>query len=503
MKKKILYITALVFVCASACKKDYLETNPTDQISGEQVFGTTDNLKAGLNGIYRYMFERTTATSSNVQAKPGVTGILLGTDFSAEDIGISASNWYTATGEGNWNGFKIDNGATTLYYYRSFYRMITNANMILDHTDAATGTDADKAKIKAEALTLRAYAYSYLVQFYGKRYDASAKPNNQLGVPLVLKSTDEKMPRATVEEVYASINADLDEAIKLFATGSTDMSKRHVNIWVAKGLKARVALTMQDYPTAIAYAKQVIDGGVYRLMDREKYMSGFNDAPNLSEFMWACIPTVDQNDAFGSYFGQIAYNANTSFMRANPKRINSALYNTISATDIRKSLWEPNPTASNFPLPTASFARRPYMSRKFSIKGGISSLGDFPFMRSSEMYLILAEAYASSGQDGLAQDVLLSYISVRDSAPVRSTNSGTALIEEILNNRRVELWAEGFRWFDLKRLNRPMDRTVVPNYVPGTVGNFVKVEAGDASWQYKIPLTEIQANPSLSGQQNP
>jgi len=147
-------------------------------------------------------------------------------------------------------------------------------------------------------------------------------------------------------------------------------------------------------------------------MNEASYLSGFNDATKLTEFMWAAMPSYDQGDTFGSFFGQIAYNANTSFMRANPKRINSALYDKISATDVRKKLWEPAPTATNFPLPATTFARQPYMSRKFSVKEvGGPSQGDVPYVRSAEMYLVLAEAYAKSGQTILAQDALFELVS--------------------------------------------------------------------------------------------
>ncbi|HEY1024104.1 MAG TPA: RagB/SusD family nutrient uptake outer membrane protein [Sphingobacteriaceae bacterium] len=501
MKKVLIYSGALALLVATGCKKEYLNTAPTNQVDNTSVFTTTQNADAALNGVYRYMFERTTATSSNVQNKPGVTGILLGLDFMGEDINISAANWYTATGEGAWINIG-DNHALTQYYYRTFYRMIGNLNYIIENIDGASGSAADKARIKAEALTVRAYAYSYLVQIYGKRYDANAKPNNQLGVPLMLSTTDNQKPRATVEEVYAAINADLDAAIALDATGRA--SKSHANVWVAKGLKARVALTMQDYPNAIKFAKEVIDGNQFPLMDEAAYLSGFNNAPNLSEFMWATMPTTDQGDTFGSFFAQIAYNANTSFMRANPKRINSALYDQISSTDVRKKLWEPTPTAANFPLPSASFARQPLMSRKFSVKAiGDPSLGDVPLMRSAEMHLILAEAYARSSQSGLAQDALFALVSKRDPAAVKSANTGDALINEIMVNRRVELWGEGFRWLDLKRLNQPLDRTAVPNYSAATVNNVMVVPAGHDRWQMFIPRSEMEANPSLAGQQNP
>lgn len=497
MKNKLyVIIMGIALLSLSSCEKEYLETAPTDQVDNSAVFTTTQNANTALNGIYRYMFER----YSN-QNQPGVGGILLDMDFMGEDLHISANNWFSS--EASWNNHRADNGALPSYSYRLFYRIIGNANYIIDNIDAASGSDAEKKRIKAEALTLRAYAHYFLVQLFGKRYDAATKPNAQLGVPIMGSSKDTNKPRATVEEVYAQIVKDLDAAIALNVTSVAN--KSHINVWVTKGIRARVALTMQDYPNAIKFAKEIIDGNSFPLMSEANYLSGFNNAPGLSEVMWASMPTLDQGDTFGSFFAQIAYNANTSFMRANPKRINSALFNKISATDVRKKMWEVAPTAANFPLPLTTFARQPYMSRKFSVKvvGG-PSLGDVPLMRSAEMYLILAEAYAkTSGGENNAKATLQALSIKRDPNAVLSANSGQDLINEILDHRRVELWGEGFRFLDLKRLNLPLDRTVVPNFVSASVAATMTIPAGDPKWQFLIPRAEMEANPSLAGQQNP
>ncbi len=495
MKSRKFYICAASLILSmTACKKDYLETSPTDKVSQEEIFSTINNANTALSGIYRLMFERTTLIDWNVQNKPGVGGVMLAMDFMGDDLNMSSANWFTSTGEGNWDGHRIDVHRYNEYVYRTFYKIIGDSNYILDNVDNIEATDDQKNAVKSQALTLRAYAYSYLVQFYGKRHTGSGV-NDQLGVPLVLNSLDGALPRSTVSEVYAQIVDDLTEAINIGTTSRTN--KSIANQDVALGLRARVALTMHDYPAAIEYANRLITSGAFPLMDQAQYQQGFNDAPAMSEWIWASMPSSDQADAFGSYFAQIAYNANTSFMRGNPKRINSVLYDWIPATDVRKLMWEAEPDAENFPLPTTAFARQPYMSRKFSIKAPGNSWGDVPLMRLSEMQLILAEAYASSNQDGLAQDALFELTRVRDSEAVKSTNTGSALLQEIWNHRRVELWGEGFRFLDLKRLNQPLDRTVVPNFLPGTVNNVMSVPAGDDRWQFVFPRPELDANPLI------
>ena len=487
-------VLAALPVLVGSCGKDYLNTSPTDRVASDNIFTSLASATTTVNGIYSYMFSTTTLPLSRVQNKPGVGGIMLSMDFMGEDLGISSGNWYTSTGEGNWVGHRNENDDVPLYYYRTFYKIIGDANFILDNVGNVSATEEQRNVLRSQALTLRAYAYTYLVQLFGKRYNDSGQ-NSQPGVPLVLKSTDGALPRATVEEVYATIVKDLDKAIGLNIT--TRKNKSQANVDVAIGLRARVALLMQDHDKAIEYATQLINNPDYKLMTRDEYLKGFNDAAALSEFIWASMPTADQDAVFASYFSQIGYNANTTFMRNNPKRINASLYDRISATDVRKRIWEPNPTSVNFPLPLASFVRQPYMSRKFAIKADGGTLGDVPLMRLSEMYLIAAEAYVERDQDQLARNILYEFMKARDPEAPKSTKSGQALTEEIWIQRRIELWGEGFRFLDLKRLNQPLNRTVVPNFVSASVSGLMEVPAGDKRWECLFPRAELDANPNI------
>lgn len=495
MNKLVRFIVlATLPALVGSCGKDYLNTAPTDRVASDNIFASLESATTAVNGIYRYMFSRTTLPVNRDQNKPGVGGIMLAMDFMGEDLGISSGSWYTTTGEGNWVGHRNESDDVPLYYYRTFYKIIGDANFILDNTNNLNATEEQRNNLISQAYILRAYAYTYLVQLFGKRYSGSAQ-NSQPGVPLVLKSTDGALPRSTVEEVYAAIVKDLDAAIALNI--ESRKNKSQANVDVAIGLRARVALLMQDHDKAIECAKKLISNSAYKLMSREEYLKGFNDASALSEFIWASMPTADQDYVFASYFSQIGYNANTTFMRNNPKRINAALYDRISATDVRKSIWEPNPTAANFPLPLASFVRQPYMSRKFAVKAEGGTLGDVPLLRLSEMYLIAAESYVERDQDNLAQDMLFEFMKIRDPQATRTTKLGQALTAEILIQRRIELWGEGFRFLDLKRLNQSLDRTGVPNFVSASVSGLMEVPAGDKRWECLFPRTELDANPNI------
>jgi hypothetical protein len=120
-------------------------------------------------------------------------------------------------------------------------------------------------------------------------------------------------------------------------------------------------------------------------------------------------------------------------------------------------------------------------------------------MRVAEMYLIEAEAKARLGNPD-AVNILYDFEITRNPAYTLSTNSGQALVDEILIQRRIELWGEGFRFYDLKRTNSPLDRTDT-NHDSGIANGVMQVAPSDKRWQWLIPRAEIDANPLI--EQNP
>lgn len=496
MKKLSVLVAVACLTMVTSCKKSFLDTGPTSSVDEGAIFTTTGNAASAINGVYRYLYYR-----YSDQNQPGQGGMMLNMDFMGEDLHQAASTWYTSAGSGTggWVSQKNDASGWVSYPFRLYYRCIGNANALIENIDAATGPDADKKRLKAEGLTMRAWGYFNLVQIFAKRYVAGTT-NSQPGVSMPLSAKDVKMPRVSVEDNYTQIKKDLDEAIGLFAAGSAVPNKSHLSINAARAIRARVALTIGDYATAAAMAKAVIDAGAFSLMSNAQYQEGFNSIAN-PEWIWGAFVQDDQGDTFGSYHAQISWDGNTTYVRSRPKRINSALYNLITNTDVRKKMWEPAPTAANFPLPLTTYIREPYMSRKFKTRTS-PTIGDVPYIRLAEMYLIMAEAYASiPGKETDAKNALLTLAKNRDASYTLSTNTGDLLVEEILNQRRIELWGEGFRFFDLKRLNRPLNRTVVPNFVSASVGGVMQVPAGDNKWVFAIPISELQANPNSS--QNP
>ncbi len=476
---------------AVSCNEEYLETAPTASVDAAAAFATTKNASAAVNGIYRAMIYRYLGS----QGHSGHPAMMIIMDVMGEDLvfGNASNNWHF--GEQRWTSHRSDQGTMARFPYELYYRVIGNANLAIANLGGAEGPEADRNRLMGESLALRAFGYFNLVQLYGKRYDANAKPNAQPGVPLVLEPTTEGLPRASVEEVYTQINKDLSDAAAMLTSARN--TKAHFNLEVVKGMQARVALVQGRWADAAKFASEARKG--FTLMSEAQYLEGFAEINN-PEWMWGFDHLEDQSEFFGGYHSYISSNFNSSNIRLTPKAINSLLYNQIPTTDVRAKMWVKAPTAATAITPPGG-VRVPFMNQKFRLPGtpSTSTMGDVPYMRAAEMFLIEAEALARQGKDTEASKVLFDLVIKRNAAYVQSTKTGAALVEEILFNRRIELWGEGFRFTDLKRLNLPLNRNGA-NHNPAVAVLF-DAPAGDVQWEFLIPRRELDANKAIV--QNP
>ena len=480
--KKIAVLVVLsVLITAQSCKKDYLETKPTQQLSAGTVFSSLKGTQGAVQGIHRMLY------LYNAQGTFGLASLNINMDMLGEDLVMhSAGNgWYNAAYR--WTEFRNVASGDLNYYYFYLYRIIRNANEVID---GITQETADFKQLKAQAHYYRAFCHYMLVQLYGVRYDTTpGAANSGLGVVLSLKNDFAKKPRNTVAEVYASINSDLTIAATDIA-GYTRKAKDEININVVKALQARVALTTGKWAEAATLATDAMVG--FPLMSRADYEAGFNNTSN-SEWIWGSTTIEEQIDNyFGSFFAYMSLDLSSTNIRQNPKKINADLYNAFPSTDVRLKNFAS--TATEFaPLVPSNFATARYQSKKFRAAGLNFGAGGLVYMRSAEMYLIKAEAQARNSDEPGARATLFTLVNARNPNYVLSTKTGAALIDEILLNRRLELWGEGRRFLDLKRLDAPLDRTLTGGHTATLTGNVLNVPAGDKRWQFLIPRAEMDA----------
>ncbi|MBQ4589215.1 MAG: RagB/SusD family nutrient uptake outer membrane protein [Bacteroidaceae bacterium] len=490
--KSLKYITMGLAVAGamsfSSCASDYLDTTPTDKVSDIVANQSVSNLYMALNGIHREMVSQ----ESGRQAMGGEPGFMMMRDCEGDDMTWLTNTWMKASWLG-WQANMNETSSDNRHIWRIHYQWILNANKILEGLETvpvATGEEDLYNQIKGEALCIRAFAHFDLVQLYAGRYKQGGG-NSQLGIPYRETSEVSEMARHTVEEVYSKINADLNEATSLLA-GIKANDVNHYTEKVAWGLKARVALAMQDYANAANYAEKAIqlaeaDGN--KLMEGDQLFCGFADiATDTDEGMYVALTPDDQTVYFYSFYAYMSWNFSSTAIRQGVKAINADTYDTMSETDLRRAWWDPT---GKMDVPTSAFKKTEYQNRKFTARATSNAVGNVAFMRLAEMYLIAAEAYARGGNDAKAQEVFTKFQVTRDPEYVGNGNTGDALAEEIMNSRRVELWGEGFRFTDLKRLNLPIKRG---RNFDITFCTFLEKEAGADGWIWEIPKIETDYN---------
>lgn len=479
---KSYLLIGLSAVLMFSCSEEYLDTAPTDAVSKDVIFETTQGAEVALNGIYRWFYYY--GITDGGHDDYGYNALALKSDLMGHDMKVFSRGygWFISDYNYTERGY-IDEGSTADKSYNLSYDVIYNANVILEEADDLEGSQSERDFIKAQAHALRAFAYFSLAQFHAPTYVGN---ESSPCVPLKLESSEQHESIATVGEVYNTIVSDLDNAISLFQ-GSTESrpAKSYIDLSVAQGLRARVALVMQDWNTAISNAAAAREG--YPLMDATAYTSGFRDVTN-GEWIWGMDINAEQATIYASFFSHMDPIKFSYASLGLQKQMPQYLFDTIPDTDVRKQVVvAPGDTIiaqTGDMVPTYSVIK---------FRAGSTWEADYVMMRSSEMYLIEAEAAAESEQDAVAQTALNAVLDARD--PGSSTsNTGQALIDEIRLQRRLELWGEGFGLLDIKRWKIPLDRR---GHDP-SLCQVTDLPAGSPQFTLRVPQREIDANDEIT-----
>lgn len=490
MKKVKIYLSCIAvsgLLFMGACSNDFLDVEPTDAVSEDLVASSGENLMAAINGMHRNMYKR----QNDSQGQNGYTAQMINADVMGEDVILptTGNGWFVTVLR--WLHTDNESSSYVSYPWDFWYSMIKNANIVLANGEEAEGDPLLVNKALGEAHAYRAFGHFQLVQMFGKRYVAG-EANDALGVVIRTDGYDnDPKPRATVQEVYDQVWEDLEKAEELL-DGTTHTNNSHFSVANVRGIMARVALVQQDYEKAASYAEAAREG--YSLMSADDYKSGFNDYKN-GEWMWGIHIQEDQSDGYGNFMAFMSRNYASTQIRTSPKVMNVLLYDAFPDSDVRKQLVDPTGLHKDLDLPS-NFSKFEYTSQKFMAASTSLSIGDVPFMRAAEMYLIEAEAKYKMNQEAASKLVLAELVSARDPEFLAFTTTGEAYYEELLLQRRMELWGEGFRFFDLKRLGRNLDRTDT-NTSRTVINNLYVVEPDDTRWQWAIPRQEINANEEI------
>jgi len=518
----------------TSCGSDYLETVPTESISDASAVATVDNAYKALNGVAKTM---TIQHGNYSQGFCGENAIMrLYENYPSQDYYYNqyASGWAAIHNQTMHTNKSTIYNHYAWYYY---YQIITQANVIINRIDNAEGNESDKQFIKASALTFRAYSYEKLIHYYCVRWKDSNNGSAQ-GLPLRLDESTGDLAPSTMAQVYTQIYKDLDDAIAMFNASGVDRKAGQcwiANLNVAHAVYARAALYKEDYQTALTHAKLAENG--YPLMTNEAYASGF--CRPTSEWLFGSYGSADENNWYWSYGTQYSCNGYYASNTQNGAgTIGRELINRIPDEDFRKSLFltesglgidaddvsqvehtfgyiglTANLQFSNMDAymkaynyvheHAASGYTEPYAAGIYHLGAHLKfyvfdtpGVGYLPFIRTSEMLLIEAEANYFLGNTAAAQEALVRLNAGSGRNPgYTCSKTGQDLFNEIADYRALELWGEGFQWSDLKRWKLPVERhgwdeggnahpAVAVTIMPNDVNN----------WVWEVPLKETDYN---------
>lgn len=476
MKRHYLKIIFLlgVILTLGGCSEDFLEEpKPAGVVSEDVVFNSVEGVEAYIAGIHR----RARGQWTSGHDAGGINSIYYARSVKGNDI-IQANTWFTFD-------YAQDNREPTyrrtVFTWEFSYYMINQANTLINGIEASTVlSEEEKADLIGQGLALRAFYYHQLALEFAPTY--TADPTFPTA-PIYLELSLEGKPLSTLEEIYSLIVSDLTRAVELL--DESRPNKSFINVNVAHGILARVYQVMHNWEGAEEHARAAYGGDVEGSLYPELYDEGFNDMEHPG-WIWAMPQYPDQTMYYFSAPHAQADHFNLSYYGM---FINANFVDEFADADVRKLFL------NAYEEPAGSW--REYITTKFDfVDFGV----DFPIMRTAEMILIEAEALWWQGEHEAAHELLFQLQKNRIlddpetevvEEAVMSDATGDEILEEILVERRKELYAEiGVEWFDAKRLRRGIYRDANHRVV-------VDLAPDDKRFFLKIPQSEIDANDAI------
>ena len=461
--KRILSLSILLVLLAG-CDK-YIDIKE----KGKVIPTTIKDFYQLMSDYDGFIFSTANAFTGNDEIKvykDEVSKIFFGADYFA--------NGYL------WKDYQFINAKDDDRDWNTFYSQIYVCNVVLEKIDGAQGSDEVlRKKAKGEALAQRGYAYFMLANLYGKHYNPASYATD-LAVPLYLiPDINVTKPRATVKEVYEQVEKDLTAALDLLP--GTPEYNYHPSKAGVHGFLAKVYLYEGKYDLARTHANAALEVTNF-LYDYKNY-DYIPGAPKFLGLLGFPNRPTDNQEAVWH------------------KESNSKLIYMVAVymSDAHKALY-------------VDGDRRLYFMEIESPPFGANAHGGaiWPKERfwkcgvtTPELYLIRAECNARLSQPGLAIDDL-------NTLRVKRFNTGKFVaidrnqadldaLKLVLRERRLELFSECWRWFDLKRLN--LDPRFRQNITRDWGGEIHTLTPESKNYVLAIPKKVMQLNTLL--EQNP
>jgi hypothetical protein len=456
----------------TACKKLVDVPPPVSSITTEEVFADSADANSAILGIYTQLINASGGTPNFTSG-----ALTLYAGASADELVPyypPGNQWYP-------NQLTADNAQNFGLLWSPAYASIYQANAAVQGLQgSSTLPAAAQNEMLAEARFLRAFCYFYLTACYGD-------------VPYVTSATNwlsnTALPKTAQTEVYQQIVQDLQSALTSLPSDFSLAGSEHIRAtkWAALALLSKVYLCQKNWSGADSAASAVISSGIFQLTSPD---SVFLANSNEAILQWSI------NSGLASDYSATVEGYNELPSSGGPPLyyLSTQLLSAFEPGDLRYTDWVDSINYSGQEM---------YYPYKYKVGSDQATSGSpapeyYMALRLGEMYLVRAEADAQGAGGGSGQAIVdLNTIRSRANLPpLPATLAGTALSYAVMQERRIELFAEwGNRWFDLKRTGT----------IDAVMTVVTPLKNGGQAWHsyqqlYPIPSVDVQNDPNL--QQN-
>ncbi|MDG5798940.1 RagB/SusD family nutrient uptake outer membrane protein [Marinilabiliaceae bacterium ANBcel2] len=430
---RILIILTVVFAF-SACS-DQLEQFPSSSLPLEEAVTTVPDLNNAVNGVYRTFIDQ--------YSYPGDFGIYADGRGGDGQI-IDAVNHFQPVARYQMH----PNSGSAAGFYEIFAYAIARANDLLAHVDnIEVGEDEEEAfnDLIGQLYAVRAMAHFDMARIYaqlpGVASDLDAA-NSGIVIADERVEVDAQFRRSTLRETYDFIIEDFQKSLDYLSKEEADGSGK-INYWAAKALLSRVFLYYEDYDNALTNAHDVIVDSPYSLFEIDEFISSWKQQ-GTSESLFEVLITSTmsaQRNSIGYYTNPDGY---AEFAASDDFRD----WLVAQSDDIR---------SQSIAFKSDEGSNEAYYTIKYEGREGVADplyINNPKIIRLAEVYLIAAEAALLGGVSGEAYDAVDYYNELRANRIDEYAEVSDIDIDDILDERRRELFGENHRMFDLVRHQR-------------------------------------------------
>lgn len=517
---KFLLLIGVITILAASCKK-YTELAPLASIPDVNAFNSPENIELAMKGVYQIAAVGNYNGSTAGRGYPFGAASILQAEMRGQDL-VNLATFYQITYESTYDPATANN----TNHWDQLYFLVNQANIVIEGVTDNSAISAEKSlQYQAEARFLRALSFHELVINFSRPFADKAGSNPGVPYRTVAVSTPAgiaenlSVNRGTVADVYTKILADLDFAEENLPASRTNSINRAVK-GAAIALKTRVKLHMGDWPGVIAEAKKLgvdpqsatlvspINGYKLEADVKTPFRSYTNNGESIFSVAQSTLANAGVNGSLGSMLA--------------PSLINGRNLISVSPNFYNASFWAPGDKRKNdLFIVNWNAATKVGDSLVFVNKyiDPVNREEWAPIIRYAEVVLNASEAYFKNG-NATGAFALLNKVRNR-SVPESEqyTSAPSDLYKAILNERRMEFFAEGRRWPDIHRLALDPDYGIAG--IPAKIGpsvapmrtafrtkslmepTFKLIPYSDFRFLWPIPIEEINNNPTLKKEQNP